>query len=46
MHNKPLVGIVMGSISDNDIMDECVKTLKEMDIKFRDHRIFCSQISR
>ena len=34
MHNKPLVGIVMGSISDNDIMDECVKTLKEMDINF------------
>ena len=34
MHNKPLVGIVMGSISDSDIMDECVKTLKEMDINF------------
>jgi phosphoribosylaminoimidazole carboxylase PurE protein len=34
MHNKPLVGIVMGSISDSDIMDECVKTLKEMDIHF------------
>ncbi len=34
MHNKPLVGIVMGSISDSDIMDECVKTLKEMDINY------------
>jgi phosphoribosylaminoimidazole carboxylase PurE protein len=34
MHNKPLVGIVIGSISDSDIMDECVKTLKEMDINF------------
>lgn len=34
MHNKPLVGIVMGSISDSDIMDECAKTLKEMDINF------------
>ena len=34
MHNKPLVGIVMGSVSDSDIMDECVKTLKEMDIHF------------
>ena len=34
MHNKPLVGIVMGSISDSDIMDECVKTLKEMDIHY------------
>jgi len=34
MHDKPLVGIVMGSVSDSDIMDECVKTLKEMDINF------------
>jgi phosphoribosylaminoimidazole carboxylase PurE protein len=34
MHNKPLVGIVIGSISDSDIMDECVNTLKEMDIHF------------
>ena len=34
MHNKPLVGIVMGSVSDSDIMDECVKTLKEMDINY------------
>jgi len=34
MQDKPLVGIVMGSISDSDIMDECVKTLKEMDINF------------
>jgi len=34
MQGKPLVGIVMGSISDSDIMDECVKTLKEMDINF------------
>jgi phosphoribosylaminoimidazole carboxylase PurE protein len=34
MHNKPLVGIVMGSSSDSDIMDECVKTLKDMDIHF------------
>jgi len=34
MQNKPLVGIVMGSVSDSDIMDECVKTLKEMDINF------------
>jgi phosphoribosylaminoimidazole carboxylase PurE protein len=34
MHNKPLVGIVIGSISDSDIMDECVKILKEMDINF------------
>lgn len=34
MHNKPLVGIVMGSVSDSDIMDECAKTLKEMDINY------------
>jgi len=34
MHDKPLVGIVMGSVSDSDIMDECVKTLKEMDINY------------
>ncbi len=34
MHDKPLVGIVMGSISDRDVMDECAKTLKQMDINF------------
>jgi len=34
MHDKPLVGIVMGSVSDSDIMDECAKTLKEMNINF------------
>ncbi|TET95142.1 MAG: AIR carboxylase family protein, partial [Desulfobacteraceae bacterium] len=34
MQDKPLVGIIMGSISDRDIMDECVKTLKEMYINF------------
>ena len=34
MQDRPLVGIVMGSISDKDVMDECVKTLKEMDINF------------
>ena len=34
MQDKPLVGIVIGSISDSDIMDECVKILKEMDINF------------
>ena len=34
MQDKPLVGIVMGSISDRDIMEECIKTLKEMDISF------------
>jgi len=34
MHDKPLVGIVMGSVSDSDIMDECVNTLKEMDINY------------
>ena len=34
MQDKPLVGIVMGSISDRDVMDECAKTLKEMEIDF------------
>jgi len=34
MQDKPLVGIIMGSISDRDIMDGCVKTLKEMYINF------------
>jgi len=34
MQNEPLVGIVMGSSSDSDIMDECVNVLKDMDIHF------------
>lgn len=34
MHSKPLVGVVMGSGSDRDIMDECAKILKEMAIDF------------
>ena len=34
MQDKPLVGIIMGSISDRNIMDECVKTLKKMCINF------------
>ena len=34
MKDKLLVGIVMGSISDSNIMDECVKTLKDMDILY------------
>ena len=34
MKNKPLVGIVMGSASDRKIMDECVNTLKDMDIHY------------
>jgi len=34
MQDRPLVGIVMGSISDRDVMEECIKTLKEMDIDF------------
>ncbi len=34
MRDRPLVGVVMGSISDRDVMDECIKTLKEMEISF------------
>jgi 5-(carboxyamino)imidazole ribonucleotide mutase len=34
MQKRPLVGIVLGSISDKPIMDECAKTLQEMEIAF------------
>jgi phosphoribosylaminoimidazole carboxylase PurE protein len=34
MRDRPLVGVVMGSVSDRDVMDECIKTLKEMEISF------------
>ena len=34
MRDRLLVGIVMGSVSDRDVMDECIKTLKEMEISF------------
>jgi len=34
MQDRPLVGIVMGSISDKDVMEGCMETLKEMDIDF------------
>ncbi|MEE8300542.1 MAG: 5-(carboxyamino)imidazole ribonucleotide mutase [Desulfatiglandales bacterium] len=34
MRDRPLVGIVMGSVSDRDVMDEWAKTLKEMEISF------------
>ena len=34
MQKKPLVGIVLGSVSDKSIMDECGKILQEMQISF------------
>ena len=34
MQEKPVVGIVMGSVSDKAVMDECAKTLAELEIKF------------
>ena len=34
MNSKPLVGIVMGSKSDSDVMSECEKMLKKLDICF------------
>lgn len=34
MPDKPLVGIVMGSTSDRDVINECMRTLKEMGIDF------------
>ena len=34
MQDKPLVGIVLGSVSDSDSMDGCVKILKELGIPY------------
>ena len=34
MQSKPLVGIVMGSPSDKNVMEGCVETLEELDIDF------------
>jgi len=34
MNARPLVGVVMGSTSDREIMEECVNTLKELAIPF------------
>lgn len=34
MQDRPLVGIVMGSTSDKGVMNECIRTLKEMNIDF------------
>ncbi len=34
MQSKPLVGIVMGSASDKNVMGDCVKTLEELNIGF------------
>jgi phosphoribosylaminoimidazole carboxylase PurE protein len=43
MQKKPLVGIVMGSVSDKPIMDECAKILQEMEPeKTRDYAMGAS----
>jgi 5-(carboxyamino)imidazole ribonucleotide mutase/phosphoribosylamine--glycine ligase len=34
MQDKPLVGIVMGSASDKNVMEECAKTLEGLGIGF------------
>jgi 5-(carboxyamino)imidazole ribonucleotide mutase len=34
MENRPLVGVVMGSTSDKEVMDECVNALRELLIPF------------
>ena len=34
MQDKPLVGIIMGSTSDKNIMEGCLKTLEELGIGF------------
>ena len=34
MEDRPLVGVVMGSTSDREVMDECVNTLRELVIPF------------
>jgi len=34
MQKRPLVGIVLGSLSDKPVMDECTKILQDMEIGF------------
>ena len=34
MQDKALIGVVLGSVSDSNIMDECVKVLKELGIPY------------
>ena len=34
MENRPLVGVVMGSASDKEVMEECGNTLRELAIPF------------
>ena len=34
MQEKPVVGIVMGSVSDKAVMEECSRTLEELEINF------------
>ena len=34
MQEKPAVGIVMGSVSDKAVMEECARTLEELGINF------------
>jgi phosphoribosylaminoimidazole carboxylase PurE protein len=34
MQEKPVVGIVMGSVSDKAVMEECARTLEELGINF------------
>ena len=34
MQEKPVVGIVMGSVSDKAVMEECARTLEELEINF------------
>jgi 5-(carboxyamino)imidazole ribonucleotide mutase len=34
MQERPLVGIVIGSASDRDVMDECIRALEEVGISF------------
>ena len=34
MEEKPAVGIVMGSLSDKAVMEECARTLEELGISF------------
>ena len=41
--NKPLVGVVMGSTSDREVMDGCIELLKELNIP---HEVIVSSAHR
>ena len=36
-NNKPIIGVIMGSLSDNPIMSECCKILDKFDVNYEVH---------